>query len=78
MESTPPITSTPKFAFGINGNMRNCIFFLDDQRVIYPCGHNVIILTIGDDKTQEYIPCIEGSEGITAMALSYNKAYLAV
>lgn len=78
MESTPTIASYPKFAFGINGNMRNSIFFLDDQRIIYPCGHNVVILTIGDDKTQEYIPCIEGSEGITAMALSSNKSYLAV
>jgi WD40 repeat protein len=80
MESnpTPPISVIPKFAFGIKGDMRNNIFFLDDQRIIYPCGHNVVILTIGDDKYQDYIPCIEGSEGITAMALSNNKSYLAV
>jgi cilia- and flagella-associated protein 57 len=38
----------------------------------------VIILSIGDDKTQEYISGIEGSEGITAMALSHSKNFLAV
>lgn len=58
--------------------MRNNIYFLDDQRIIYPCGHNVVILSIGDDKAQEYIPGIEGSEGITALSLSHQKNYLAV
>lgn len=36
MESTPPISVTPKFAFGIKGDMRSSIYFLDDQRVVYP------------------------------------------
>ena len=78
METSPPIAIAPRFAFGIKGDLRNSLYFLDDQRIIYPWGHNVVILSIGDDKTQEYIPCIEGSEGITAMALSHTKNYLAV
>ena len=78
MEQSPPVGISPKFAFGIKGDLRNNIFFLDDQRIVYPCGHNVVILSIGDDKTQEYIPGIEGSEGITAMSLSHAKKYLAV
>lgn len=38
MESnpSPPISVNPKFAFGIKGDMRSNIFFLDDQRIIYP------------------------------------------
>lgn len=78
MEASPPVTITPRFAFGIKGDLRNSLYFLDDQRIIYPWGHNVVILSIGDDKNQEYIPCTEGSEGITAMALSHSKTHLAV
>jgi hypothetical protein len=50
---------------------------LDDQTVLYPCGHNVIIHNI-DDKSQRYIPGIEGSEGISALAVSPSKRYLAM
>ena len=77
-DKNSPITIIPKFAFGVRGDLKNSLFFLDDQRIIYAWGHNVVILNIGDDKTQEYIPCIEGSEGITAMAVSHMKTYLAV
>jgi len=48
-----------------------------DNAVMYPCGHNVIIYCL-DDKSQRYIPGIEGSMGITAMAVTENKQYLAV
>ena len=78
MEKNPPIASAPRFSFGIKGDLRNNIYFLDDNRIIYPCGHNIVILSFGDDKAQEYISCIEGSEGITALALSHGKNYLAV
>lgn len=78
METNPPVTVEPRFCFGIKGELRNNIYFLDDQRIIYPCGHNIVILSIGDDKVQEYIPGIEGSEGITALSLSHQKNYLAV
>jgi hypothetical protein len=36
---------------------------------VYPCGHNIVIHNI-DTKEQKYIPGIEGSLGIKAMALS--------
>lgn len=64
--------------FGVKGDVRNNCFFLDDnQRVLYPCGHNVVVYHM-DDKTQQYIPGIEGSEGITALAVSPSKKYLAM
>lgn len=45
--------------------------------MLYPCGHNIVIYNI-DDKSQKYIQGIEGSEGISAIALSYSKKFLAV
>jgi len=45
--------------------------------VLYPCGHNIVIYKT-DDRTQRYIPGIEGSEGITALAMTANKKHLAV
>lgn len=45
--------------------------------MVYPCGHNIVIYHL-EEKTQKTYPCIEGSEGITAMALSENRKSLAV
>jgi len=63
--------------FGLKGDVKTNIYYLDDQTVIYPCGHNVVFLNL-DDKSQKYISGIEGSEGISAMALSPSKKFLAV
>jgi len=53
------------------------IHFVDNQNVLYPCGHNIVIYNT-DDRSQKYIPGIEGSEGISAVALSPSKKFLAV
>lgn len=45
--------------------------------MLYPCGHNVIMYNISE-RIQRYIPGIEGSQGITALALSPSKKFLAV
>jgi len=37
--------------------------------VAYPCGHNVIVYYISE-KMQRFIPGIEGSQGISALAVS--------
>lgn len=61
-------TCIPKFMFGSNSDVKNCIHFLDEFTVIYPCGHNVVIYRT-DDHSQRFLPGLEGSEGITALAL---------
>lgn len=61
----------------MKGDVSQNIFFIDNNNVLYPCGHNIIIYNI-DDKLQKYIPGIEGSEGISALALSPSKRWLAV
>lgn len=76
-EGAQNISLAPKFLFGLKGDVKQNIFFINDQTVIYPCGHNIVVYNI-DDRTQKYIPGIEGSEGISAMALSPSKSFLAV
>ncbi len=39
-----------RFVFGMKGDVQGNVFFLDEQRVIYPAGHNVVIYNI-DEKT---------------------------
>jgi hypothetical protein len=63
--------------FGLKGDVVNNIHFLDDIKVLYPCGHNIVIYNI-EDKSQIFIPGIEGSEGITSLGLSPSKRFLAV
>ena len=67
----------PKFIFGIKGDVRSNLFFIDDQRILYPSGHNIVIFNV-DDKSQQYIPGVEGSEGISALSVSTSRKYLAV
>lgn len=67
----------PRFMFGLRGDVHNNIHFIDDGTILYPCGHNIVIYRI-TDRSQQYIPGIQGSEGITAIALSHNKKVLAV
>ena len=67
----------PKFLFGHKGDVNGNLFFLDNSTICYPCGHNIVIYSL-DDGTQKFIPGTEGSEGITAMALSHNRKQLAV
>lgn len=71
------VSVQPRFMFGLKGDVKNNIHYLDDNRILYPCGHNIVIFNT-DDKSQLYIPGIEGSEGITALALSPSRRFLAV
>lgn len=43
-----------RFLFGLKGDVQNNLFYYDDQRVIYPAGHNVVVYNV-DEKTQQYI-----------------------
>ena len=62
---------------GIKSDVKDNVLYLEDGEVIYPCGHNVVFFNI-TDKTQRYISGIEGTQGITALALSKSKKYLAI
>jgi hypothetical protein len=62
---------------GIKSDVKESVLYLEDGEVIYPCGHNVVFYNIAD-KTQRYISGIEGTQGITALALSKSKKWLAI
>jgi hypothetical protein len=62
---------------GLKGDVKNNVFFLDDQTILYPCGHNVIIYNM-EERSQKYIQGIEGSEGISCIAVSAAKKFIAV
>jgi cilia- and flagella-associated protein 57 len=59
----------PKFIAGLRVEVQNNIHYLNDNLVLYPAGHNIVIYNT-EEKNQRYIPGIEGSEGITAIAVS--------
>ena len=71
------ISLNTKFLCGLKGDVKMNIHFINPTEVLYPCGHNIVIYNT-DDKSQKYIPGIEGSEGISAVALSPSKKFLAV
>ena len=42
------VTVTPKFAFGCNGQINNCLHMLDEKKLLYVAGHNAIVYNIDD------------------------------
>ncbi|TMW63634.1 hypothetical protein Poli38472_002575 [Pythium oligandrum] len=69
----------PRYLFGIKGNVKNHIAFADENLVVYPCGHNVVIHNM-ESKEQQFIHGMEAGSigGITAMCVSANKRYVAI
>ena len=41
--STQGVTVTPKFVFGVNGNINNALAIVEEKKLIYVAGHNIII-----------------------------------
>lgn len=76
-EDPSNIILVPKFMAGVKNDVNNNLYFIDEQTVCYPVGHNIVLYNI-EEKTQRYISGIEGSEAITAMAVTRSKKYLAV
>jgi hypothetical protein len=68
---------TPKFIFGCNGEIPNNLFLIDDRKIMYLAGHNVVVYNT-DDRTQYFIPGSENSGGINYIGLSPSKRFLAI
>ncbi len=66
-----------KFSFGLKGDVANNVWYLDEQTILYPSGANLVLFNV-DLKQQKFIPCTAGSEGMTALAVSPNKRYVAM
>jgi hypothetical protein len=48
------LISANRFIFGVKGDVKNNLFFIDDLRVLFPAGHNVVVHNT-DDKKQTYV-----------------------
>lgn len=64
-------------AFGFRTGVANSISFKDEHTVIYPCGSNLVLYNL-ERKSQKFIPGLEKSNGMTSMATSPNRRYVAL
>eukprot|EP00002_Diphylleia_rotans_P000166 TRINITY_DN1008_c0_g1_i4.p1 TRINITY_DN1008_c0_g1~~TRINITY_DN1008_c0_g1_i4.p1 ORF type:complete len:1179 (-),score=303.89 TRINITY_DN1008_c0_g1_i4:414-3950(-) len=67
----------PRHVFGLKGNVRDNICYLDEQTLIYPAGQNIISYNT-EQKIQKFIPGTEKTDGIVAMCISPNRRYCAI
>jgi len=70
-------TLSVRTIFGVKGNVSNNIACLEDGVIIYPAA-NYLVRYSSYNKNSEITPLSENSTGITAMALSMNRRYIAV
>jgi cilia- and flagella-associated protein 57 len=73
----PNLLSPIRHVFGLKGDVTNNIFFIDEQNLAYPAGANLILYNT-EAKSQRFIPVTDKCEGITALAITSNKRYVAV
>lgn len=66
-----------RHCFGIKADVKDNVYYLDEQTVLYPAGHNIVIFN-AEQKIQKFIPGTDNTEGITAIAVSPNHKYVAV
>ncbi|TPX47853.1 hypothetical protein SeLEV6574_g02417 [Synchytrium endobioticum] len=66
-----------RHAFGLSARVKSNIHFADEQSVLYPTGANVVLYNV-ETKAQRFIPVGEKRLGVTALAVSQSKRYLAV
>ena len=71
------VSITPKFLFGVNGEIPNSLHVIEDKKLLYVAGHNVILYNI-DERTQFFIPGSENSEKINSISVSPSKRFLAI
>ena len=69
--------ATPRHCFGLKADVADNICYLDEQTIIYPSGSNCILFNI-DQKSQRFIPGTDKSAGMTALAVSPNRRYVAI
>ena len=66
-----------RHVFGVKSDVKDNVHYIDDQTVAYPVGKTFVIYNQATN-TQKFIMGQERAEGISAMALTPNKKYIAV
>ncbi|EIE19478.1 WD40 repeat-like protein, partial [Coccomyxa subellipsoidea C-169] len=63
--------------FGLRGDVKDNVHYVDEAALVYPAGHNIIIHNL-ETKQQQFIPLPAESEGLLGLALTPNRRFLAV
>lgn len=63
--------------FGLRSDVTGCVAYHDEQTIVYLSGTSCVLLNI-DQKQQKFITGSDKSRGMTAMALSPNRRYVAI
>jgi len=71
------VTLTPRFVFGINGSIKNSLHLIDEKKLMYVAGHNIIIYN-PEEQSQFFIPGTEGTEYINSITVSNKAPLLAI
>jgi hypothetical protein len=71
------ITVSPRFIFGVNGQLKNNLHMIDEHKLLYVAGHNVVVYST-DEKNQYFLEGSENVEKITAIAVSRSNRHLAI
>lgn len=74
-----------KYISHFRGELKNSIFLdqstPNETKLVYPAANtiafNMLSASFENEKTQSFIPALLGSQGITCIAQSQNKKYLA-
>lgn len=69
--------ANPRHIFGLKTGVTSNIAYQDEQTIVYPSGSNCVMYNI-DQKAQKFIPGSEKSTGMTAMAVSPNRRFVAI
>eukprot|EP00217_Crustomastix_stigmatica_P010708 CAMPEP_0183813298 /NCGR_PEP_ID=MMETSP0803_2-20130417/52843_1 /TAXON_ID=195967 /ORGANISM="Crustomastix stigmata, Strain CCMP3273" /LENGTH=1181 /DNA_ID=CAMNT_0026058151 /DNA_START=28 /DNA_END=3573 /DNA_ORIENTATION=- len=70
-------TLLTRHVFGLKGDVADNVHFVDESTVVYPSGHNTVLYHV-EQKMQKFIPGTADTEGITALALSSSRKFVAV
>eukprot|EP00899_Mesostigma_viride_P000129 jgi/Mesvir1/10116/Mv16834-RA.2 len=67
----------PRHVFGLKGDVKDNVHYVDEMTVLYPAGHNTVIYHT-EQKSQKFIPGTADTLGITALALAASRKFVAV
>jgi hypothetical protein len=48
------ITVSPRFIFGANGDIKNNLHLIDEHKLLYVAGHNVVVYSTEPNESNQY------------------------
>ncbi|VEL26839.1 unnamed protein product [Protopolystoma xenopodis] len=66
-----------KQVFGFRTGIAGSVVFLDEQTLVFPCGSNLVLYNM-EHRIQRFVAGLDKSFGMTAMAISPNRRYVAL